>query len=126
MSTPLQKQKRLQIVLAIIIGLTIPCYGLGYIFVSVDRQTTPTITPSQTLPPTATWFPRVTDTPALVVPTRYPTFTPTLTATPTLTSTITQTPTLTPEPTETFTATVSPTYTDTPDSTPSDTPAITP
>jgi hypothetical protein len=125
MSTPLQKQRRLQIILAIIIGLTIPCYGLGFIFVSVNRRTVPTVT-QQPLPATATWSPRFTNTPVLVVPTRFPTFTPTLTGTATLTSTSTLTPTLTPTPTETFTATVTPTVTDTPIPPPSDTPGTPP
>jgi hypothetical protein len=124
MSTPLQKQKRLQIVLAIIIGMTIPCYGLGFVFVSVNRQISPTVTPRLAHTPTTTWSPRHTETPGPVIPTRYPTFTPTLTGTATPTRTSTLTPTLTPEPTETFTPTISPTITDTPGDTltPSDTP----
>ena len=118
MSTPLQKQNRLQIVLAIIIGMTIPCYGLGYFFVSVNRRIVPTVTPDLAHTPTTTWSPQRTDTPGPVLLTRYPTFTPTLTGTATPTRTSTLTPTLTPEPTETFTVTVSPTITNTPDDPP--------
>ena len=47
MSTPLQKQTRTQIILAAIIGMTIPCYGLGLFFVSVNRRIAPTITPRE-------------------------------------------------------------------------------
>lgn len=125
MSTPLQKQTRIQIILAAIIGMTIPCYGLGFFFVSVNRQIAPTITPREAYTATSTWSPQLTNTPGLVLPTRFPTFTPTLTFTATLTSTNTLTPTLTPEPTGTFTATVSPTTSNTPPP-PSDTPSITP
>lgn len=114
MSTPIQKQKRLQIILAIIIGVTIPCYALGFIFLSVNRKTAPTVTPRGSNTPTATWSHQSTDTPAPVYRTRFPTFTPTLTGTPTPTRTSTLTPTNTPEPTGTFT----PTFTQTPSDTP--------
>lgn len=122
MGTPLQKQKRLQIILAIIVGLTLPCYGLGFLFVSLNRRAVPTATP-RVPTPSSTWVPRLTDTPELVIPTRYPTFTATLTGTPTPTGTNTLTPTLTSTATETFTATVSPTVTYTPSFTPSETPS---
>lgn len=122
MTTPLEKQKRLQIILAVIIGMTLPCYGLGMLFVSVDRRNAPTPTARPPETATETWSPLLTDTPDLVIPTRFPTFTPTLTATATLTQTNTPTPSDTPEPTATFTATSSPTSTHTPSHTPSDTP----
>lgn len=114
MSTPLQKQKRLQIVLAIIIGMTLPCYSLGFIFLSVNRRTAPTTTPRAEISPTATFAPVRSATPAPVIPTRFPTFTPTLTGTATLTPTASFTPSLTPTPTATFT----PTFTNTPSFTP--------
>ena len=132
MSNPLQKQKRLQIILAIVIGMTLPCYGLGLLFVSVSSKNAPTPLPRLTEKATATLSPRLTDTPRLVIPTRFPTFTPTLTgtatstSTATLTKTSTLTPTNTPEPTETYTATLSPTPTKTPSDTPSATPSDTP
>ena len=118
MSTPLQKQKRLQIVLAIIIGMTIPCYSLGFIFLSVNRRTPTAVTPSPEISPTVTWAPRRSATPAPVIPTRYPTFTPTLTGTVTLTPTASFTPSHTPTATDTPTETSSPTPSHTPSGTP--------
>jgi hypothetical protein len=122
MSTPLQKQKRLQIVLAIIIGMTIPCYSLGFIFLSFNSRTQPAVTPGLTDSPTVTWAPRNSATPAPVIPTRFPTFTPTLTGTATLTPTASFTPSLTPTPTHTPTETFTPTFTVTP--APSHTPTL--
>ena len=124
MTNPLQKQTRIQIILAAIIGLTLPCYALGWIFVSVNRRVDPTVIPGETHTPTATFAPRWTATQPPAYPTRFPTFTPTLTYTLTPTPSITPTPTDTPTPTETFTATPTPSDTPTPSHTPSKTPDL--
>lgn len=120
MITTNQRQLRLQIILGVVIGLTLPCYGLGLLFVSLDRsaeatQTTPTVELA-----TQTQEPQLTDTPTPIIPTRYPTFTATLsptatqTATLTMTASPTATETSTPEPSDTSTPTITATLTSTP------------
>lgn len=112
-----QKQVRLQIIFLALVGLTIPCYALGYAFVSVKRRVDPT--PTSLFIKTSTSTPTIylTNTPGIIVPTRFPTFTPTLT--PTITPTRTETPlpteTLTPSntPTATPSSTITPSYTPT-------------
>ena len=116
MATLNQKQTRLQIIFLILIGITIPCYALGYAFVSVKRRVQPTATRiivRNTLTPT----PFITWTPEQIIPTKFPTFTPTLTPTVTPTRTKTPIPTETPTPSLTpsltSTNTLAPTATDT-------------
>ena len=118
MATLNQKQIRLQIIFLALIGITIPCYGLGYAFVSVNRKLQPTATSSFIRTSTSTPTVFKTGTPVQIIPTRFPTFTPTRTPTitPTRTDTPvpsdTPTPTGTPTPTATHTVTASPTETD--------------
>ncbi|MCD4803476.1 MAG: hypothetical protein K8R16_11125 [Anaerolineales bacterium] len=120
MSYPNQKQKRLQIIFIILIGATIPCYGLGYAFVKIKQRNEPPVTVQSTRTATYTSTPFITTTPGRIIPTKYPTFTPTLTATITPTRTPspipsdTPTPSWTPEPTGTDTPTATPTATELP------------
>jgi hypothetical protein len=117
MSTPNQKQQRLQIIFLALIGITIPCYALGYTFVNMKRKNEPT--PTARIPATATitLAPIITNTPEPIIPTRFPTFTPTITPTVTPTRTETPTPTVTytptPTPTDTYTPTATATNTQT-------------
>lgn len=111
MASPLKKQQRQQIILAAIIAITLPCYGLGLLFVSIDRREAATPTQALVGTDTITPSPFVVTSPTPIVPTRFPTFTPSLTSTETLTPT--------PSPTS------SPTSTETPSPQPSDTPSAT-
>ncbi|MFN2112676.1 MAG: hypothetical protein ACK2TT_06130 [Anaerolineales bacterium] len=111
MASPLKKQQRQQIILAAIIALTLPCYGLGLLFVSIDRRGESTPTPALAGTDTITPSPFVVNSATPIVPTRFPTFTPSLTPTETLTPT--------PSPTS------SPTPSETPSPQPSDTPSAT-
>ena len=113
MSSPNQKQKRLQIIFMILIGATLPCYGLGYAFVKIKQRNEPQSTVQSTRTPTYTAAPVITSTPGKIIPTRYPTFTPTLTAT----ITPTRTPSPIPSDTPTASWTPEPTGTDTPTAT---------
>jgi len=120
MSYPNQKQKRLQIIFIILIGATIPCYGLGYAFVKIKQRNEPQSTVQSTRTATYTPAPVITSTPGRIIPTRYPTFTPTMTGTITPTRTPspipsdTLTPSWTPEPTGTDTPTPTITATELP------------
>lgn len=100
-----------------LIGITVPCYALGYTFVSITEKNQPTPTVKISSSATQTIMPIDTSTPASIIPTRFPTFTPTNTPTitPTRTATAipTDTPTLTPTQTNTFTPTATPTNTQT-------------
>ena len=117
MRTPNQKQQRLQIIFLALIGITVPCYALGYTFVSIKEKNQPT--PTARIPSSVTYTitPIVTNTPAPIIPTRFPTFTPTntptITPTRTATATPTDTPTSTPTQTNTFTPSPTSTYTQT-------------
>ncbi|MFV1948468.1 MAG: hypothetical protein ACC633_00875 [Anaerolineales bacterium] len=113
MATLNQKQIRLQIIFLALIGITIPCYGLGYAFVSVNRKLQPTATSSFIKTSTSTPTVFKTRAPAQVIPTRFPTFTPTRTPTITPTRTETPVPSETPTPTGTSTPTGTPTPTHT-------------
>lgn len=119
MRTPNQKQQRLQIIFLALIGITIPCYALGYTFVSINEKNQPT--PTARIPSSATFTitPIVTNTPVPIIPTRFPTFTPT--NTPTITPTRTETAIPTDTPTSTPTQTLTPTNTFTPTYTPTNT-----
>ena len=110
-----QKQKRLQIIFLILIGITIPCYGLGYAFVRINQRVDPQNTQKSITTATLTSTPFLTSTHMQIITTRYPTFTPTLTATITPTRTPspipsdTPTSSWTPEPSPTDTSTLEPT-----------------
>lgn len=98
MNLPNQKHQRLQILFIVLIGITIPCYALGYTFVTINRRNQPTPTPRIPYTATYTEVPSITNTPAPIIPTRFPTFTPSFTPTNTATRTPSQTPSLTPSP----------------------------
>ncbi len=121
MITPNQKQKRLQIIFIVLIVATVPCYGLGYVFVRVDDRNQPKATALPSRTPTFTSTPNITITPIPIIPTRYPTFTPTLTLTITPTRTPSRTPTKTPTPSRT----PLPTETDIPTLTQTELPTVT-
>ncbi len=110
-----QKQKRIQIIFLLLIGITIPCYGLGYAFVRIDQRVDPQNTQKSIKTATFTPTPFITSTQMQIITTRYPTFTPTVTATITPTRTPspipsdTLTPSWTPEPSPTDTSTLEPT-----------------
>ncbi|NQS91323.1 MAG: hypothetical protein HQ574_02855 [Chloroflexi bacterium] len=123
MNLPNQRNQRLKIIFAVLIGITIPCYFLGYTFVTVNRRNQPTPTPRVPYTATFTEVSIITDTPGPIIPTRYPTFTPSLTPTSTPSRTASQTPSKTPspswtpQPTNTFTPSASSTETDLPPAT---------
>jgi hypothetical protein len=135
MSTPNQKHQRLQIIFLVLIGITIPCYALGYTFVNVKRKNDPTPTVRISASATLAGILITTNTPEPIIPTRFPTFTPTntptitpsRTETPIPTDTHTPTPTQTPAPTETYTptATFTPTQTQLPTTQPPPLPTAT-
>ena len=110
-----QKQKRIQIIFLLLIGITIPCYGLGYTFVRINQRADPQNTQKSIRTATFTSTPIITQTQMQILTTRFPTFTPTLTATITPTRTPspipsdTPTPSWTPEPSPTDTFTLEPT-----------------
>jgi hypothetical protein len=110
-----QKHKRLQIIFLLLIGITIPCYGLGIAFVRINQRVDPQNTQKSVSTATFTPTPFFTSTQMQIITTRYPTFTPTETATITPTRTPspiptdTPTPSRTPEPSPTDTSTQEPT-----------------